>query len=71
VRTVYECLQAVLWNGTIGLTPLTHELPQGLTTVALTDMLPSRLVVAWPDPNANPLTRSFIRVAAAIYRTST
>ncbi len=70
VRTVYECLQAVLWNGTIGLTPLTHELPQGLTTVALTDMPPSRLVVAWPDSNTNPLTPAFIRVAATIYRTS-
>ena len=30
VRTVHECLQAVLWNGTVGLTPIGHALPDGL-----------------------------------------
>ncbi|MDX6252656.1 MAG: hypothetical protein QOF10_6016 [Kribbellaceae bacterium] len=25
VRAVQECLQAVLWNGTVGMTPLGHE----------------------------------------------
>jgi hypothetical protein len=29
VRTVHECLQAVLWNGTVGLTPLAHARPEG------------------------------------------
>lgn len=28
VRTMHECLQAVLWNGSIGLIPLTEALPQ-------------------------------------------
>lgn len=27
VRAVQECLQAVLWNGTVGLAPLGHDLP--------------------------------------------
>lgn len=68
VRTVHECLQAVLWSGTIGLTPLTHELPQGLTAVPLVDMAPSRLVVAWPDSTSDPLILSFVQLAAATYR---
>ncbi|MFX0576275.1 LysR family transcriptional regulator [Nocardia nepalensis] len=68
VRTVHECLQAVLWNGSVGLIPLTHDLPDGLTAVPLIDMPPSELVVAWNDGDDNPLIRSFARIAAAIYR---
>jgi DNA-binding transcriptional LysR family regulator len=72
VRTVRECVQAVLWNGTIGLAPLAprlaHVLPEGLTTVPLADMPPSRLVVAWASSDANPLIRSLIQIAAAAYR---
>ena len=68
VRTVHECLQAVLWNDTIGLAPLAHPLPEGLTCVPLADMPPSRLVVAWRSTNASPLIRSFTHIAAAIYR---
>ncbi|MFG2036569.1 LysR family transcriptional regulator [Dactylosporangium sp. NPDC048998] len=64
VRTVHECLQAVLWSGTIGLTSLAHPLPEGLATVPLTDMPPSRLVVAWNAAGAGPLVRSFVRLAA-------
>jgi DNA-binding transcriptional LysR family regulator len=72
VRTVRECLQAVLWNGTIGLAPLApqlaHMLPEGLTTVPLADMPPSRLVLAWASNDANPLIRSLIQIATAAYR---
>ena len=71
VRTVGECVQAVLWNGTIGLAPLTplgHAWPPGLTVVPLADMTPSRLVVAWNKTDANPLIRSLIQVATAVYR---
>jgi DNA-binding transcriptional LysR family regulator len=68
VRTVHECLQAVLWNGTVGLTPLAHALPEGLTSVLLTDMPPSSLVVAWAGTDPSPLIRSFVRIAAAVYR---
>ena len=70
VRTVHECLQAVLWNGTIGLTPLADALPDGLTSVPLADMPPSRLVVAWNSADANPLVRSFAHLAAATYRSA-
>ena len=71
VRTVQECLQAVLWNATVGLAPLLHPLPQGLTSVPLTDMAPSRLILAWHTTNADPLVASFIRITAALYRSRT
>lgn len=67
VRTAHECLQAVLWNGTIGLMPLGHELPEGLVAVPLADMPPSRLIVAWNSADANPLIRSFAHLAGTAY----
>ncbi|GAB2970451.1 LysR family transcriptional regulator [Saccharothrix stipae] len=67
VRTVHECLQAVLWNGSVGLAPLAHALPEGLTVVPLVDLPPSRLVVAWADGDPGPLVRSFARIAATAY----
>jgi len=71
VRTVGECVQAVLWSSTIGLAPLTplgHAWPPGLTVVRLADMTPSRLVVAWNKADASPLIRSLIQIATAVYR---
>lgn len=68
VRTAHECVQAVLWNGTVGLAPLAHGLPEGLTSVPLVDMPPSPLVVAWVGASPGPLIRSFARIAADIYR---
>ncbi len=67
VRTVHECMQAVLWNGTIGLTPLGHALPQGLVAVPVVDLPPSRLVVAWKTTSADPLVRSFVHIATATH----
>ncbi len=67
VRTAQECLQAVLWNDMVGVSPLPHTLPEGLTTVPLIDMPPSRLVVAWHTSTTDTLVRSFIRLAAASY----
>ncbi|MCB8901057.1 MULTISPECIES: LysR family transcriptional regulator [unclassified Streptomyces] len=68
VRVVQECLQAVLWNGTVGLTPLGHDLPAELAVVPLIDMPPSRVVVVWNEGDTNPLIRSFIEIATAAYR---
>ncbi|MET9608247.1 LysR substrate-binding domain-containing protein [Streptomyces sp. NPDC006512] len=68
VRAVQECLQAVLWNGTVGLAPLGHDLPAELAVVPLTDMAPSRVVAVWNEGDTNPLIRSFIEIAAAAYR---
>ncbi|WP_413805050.1 LysR family transcriptional regulator [Streptomyces sp. OE57] len=70
VRGVQECRQAVLWNGTVGMTLVDHEPPDGLTVVPLTDMEPSRVVVAWNEADTNPLIRSFVGIATAAYRGS-
>ncbi|MFD5191675.1 LysR substrate-binding domain-containing protein [Streptomyces sp. NPDC058357] len=67
VRAVQECRQAVLWNGTVGMTPLNHEPGAGLTVVPLIGMEPSRVVVAWNEGDRNPLIRSFVRSAIAAY----
>jgi DNA-binding transcriptional LysR family regulator len=68
VRAVQECLQAVLWNGTVGMTPLGHDPPGELAVVPLIDMAPSRVVAAWNEGDANPLIRSFVQIATAAYR---
>ncbi|MFE2530755.1 LysR family transcriptional regulator [Streptomyces sp. NPDC059371] len=68
VRAVQECLQTVLWNGTVGLAPLGHDLPGGLALVPLIDMPPSRVVAAWNKGDTNPLIRSFIEIATTAYR---
>ncbi|KOX11432.1 LysR family transcriptional regulator [Streptomyces sp. NRRL B-3648] len=68
VHTVQECLQAVLWNGTVGLAPLGHDLPAELAVVPLIDMPPSRVVAVWNEGDTSPLIRSFIGIAAAAYR---
>lgn len=68
VRAVQECRQAVLWNGTVGITLLNHQQANGLAVVPLIDMPPSRVVVAWHEGDTNPLVRSFVRIAIAAYR---
>ncbi|MFJ6391199.1 LysR family transcriptional regulator [Streptomyces sp. NPDC091972] len=68
VRAVQECLQAVLWNGTVGMAPLGHDLPTELAVVPLIDMAPSRVVAAWNEGDTNPLIRSFVEIATAAYR---
>ncbi|MHA6759414.1 LysR family transcriptional regulator [Streptacidiphilus sp. PAMC 29251] len=68
VRAVQECLQAVLWNGTVGMTLLGHEPTTGLVVVPLIDMPPSRVVAAWNEGDSNPLIHSFVQLATAAYR---
>ncbi|MEV5098069.1 LysR family transcriptional regulator [Streptomyces rochei] len=68
VRAVQECLQAVLWNGTVGLAPLGHEPPAELAVVPLVDMAPSRVVAVWNEGDTNPLILSFVETATAVYR---
>jgi DNA-binding transcriptional LysR family regulator len=70
VRTVNECMQAVLWNGMVGIAPLTHAMPDGLTWASLTDMPPSPLVVAWATEHESPLIRSFAHIAVNTYRST-
>jgi DNA-binding transcriptional LysR family regulator len=70
VRTISECLQGTLWNGTVGMMPLGHALPDGLVCVPLARVRASRLVLAWNSTSTDPLIRSFARVAATSYRGS-
>ncbi|MFE3602815.1 LysR substrate-binding domain-containing protein [Streptomyces sp. NPDC059142] len=68
VRAVQECVQAVLWNGTVGVAPLGHDLPAELAVVPLVDMAPSRVVAVWNEGDTNPLIRSLVDTATAAYR---
>jgi DNA-binding transcriptional LysR family regulator len=63
MRTIQECLQAALWNGTSALAPVDQPLPDGLVTVPLDDRPPSDLVVAWQKGDRSPLVRGFVTVA--------
>ncbi|GAB2864170.1 LysR family transcriptional regulator [Lentzea nigeriaca] len=65
VRAVQECVQSVLWNGTVGLAPLGHDLGD-LKVVPLDDLPPSPVVLAWTKDD--PLTRAFVEAAAQAYR---
>lgn len=68
VRTVHECTQAVLWNGNVGIAPLRHPLPDGLTTVPLRGKAQCHLVVAWQTADTSPLVRSFADLATGTPR---
>ncbi|MFE6173834.1 LysR substrate-binding domain-containing protein [Streptomyces sp. NPDC056464] len=68
VRGVQECVQAVLWNGTVGMSPLGHEMPGELAVVPVVDMAPSRVLMAWRENDVNPLIRSLAGIATAAYR---
>jgi DNA-binding transcriptional LysR family regulator len=68
VRAVQECRQAVLWNGTVGMTLVGHGPGDGLTVVPVGDMPPSRVVVAWREGGTSPLLRSFVQTATHAYR---
>ena len=68
VRAVQECLQAVLWNSTVGMTPLGHDHSPQLAVVPLDDMAPSRVVTVWNEGDTNPLILSFVQIATDAYR---
>lgn len=68
VRTIQECLQAVLWNGRSALAPVEQLLPPGLTVVPVTDREPNPLVLVWRESNTDPLVHAFVRSATASFR---
>lgn len=67
VRGVQECVQAVLWNGTVGMAPLGHEMPEELAVVPVADMAPSRVLMVWQEGDSNPLIGSLAGMATAAY----
>ncbi|WP_319945547.1 LysR family transcriptional regulator [Nocardia macrotermitis] len=68
VRTIQECLQAVLWNTTCALAPADQPLPAGLVVVPFRDRPPSHLVVAHAKSTPGPLVRSFVQLAVDSFR---
>ncbi|RKN09408.1 LysR substrate-binding domain-containing protein [Streptomyces radicis] len=68
VRAVTECRQAVLWNGTVGMTPMDHRPGEGLAMVPLRDMPPSHRVVACAKAETSPYIRSFFALTVAAFR---
>jgi DNA-binding transcriptional LysR family regulator len=65
VRTVRECIHAVLWTNSIGLAPLTISRAPGIAVVPVDGVAPSSLVVAWRRRDRNPLVHGFVDVVAA------
>ncbi|MZD08615.1 LysR family transcriptional regulator [Streptomyces sp. SID5785] len=63
VRTIQECLQAALWNGTAAVAPAGQPVPHGLTVVPLDDRPRSTVVVAWAKGTRSPLVRAFAQIA--------
>ena len=66
VRAVQECVQSVLWNGTVGLAPLGHDLGRELRVVPIEDLPPSPVVLAWTKDD--PLTRAFVEAATRTHQ---
>jgi PPOX class F420-dependent enzyme/OxyR family protein len=67
IADVPQMIQMITLGRTIAMLPrsLVEPLPQGLTSVPVTDATPSRLVVAWSQLNRRPLIASFVHAAVA------
>ncbi|MGW3855446.1 LysR family transcriptional regulator [Micromonospora arida] len=68
VRTVRECIQAVLWSGSIGLAPMTINRVPGIVVVPVDGVAPSPLVVAWRRRDRRSLVQGFVDVATTTGR---
>jgi DNA-binding transcriptional LysR family regulator len=67
VRTAHECIQGILWSNLVGLAPIEHTFPDGLTAVPIEGRPTTELVVAWRRPDPNPLVRAFADMAARYF----
>ncbi|MBF5028562.1 LysR family transcriptional regulator [Micromonospora sp. ANENR4] len=65
VRTVRECIQAVLWSDSIGLAPLAITPVPGIVVVPVDGVAPSPLVVAWRRRDRRSLVHGFVDLATA------
>lgn len=68
VRTVSECLHAVVWQGAVGILPAgaTHRhRTEGIAFVPLADYPPSRVVLAWPSEVPDPAVLAFVEAVGA------
>ncbi|MFJ1709285.1 LysR family transcriptional regulator [Kitasatospora sp. NPDC088346] len=68
VRSVAECLHAVVWQGAVGILPAGaahRHRAEGVAFVPLTGHPPSRVVIAWPSERPDPVVLAFVRAAEA------
>ncbi|MFF0410578.1 LysR family transcriptional regulator [Kitasatospora sp. NPDC004745] len=68
VRSVAECLHAVVWQGAVGILPAgaTHRhVTEGVAYVPLADYPPSRVVLAWREGAADPAVPAFVAAVVA------
>jgi DNA-binding transcriptional LysR family regulator len=68
VRSVAECLHAVVWQGAVGILPVgaaQHHRTEGVAFVPLAGYPPSRVVLAWPAERLDPVVTAFVEAAAA------
>jgi DNA-binding transcriptional LysR family regulator len=68
VRTVRECIQAVLWSNAIGLAPLTISESPGIAVVPVSGVAPSPLVVAWRRRDRSALVHGFVDITRTTAR---
>ncbi|MGM1062194.1 LysR family transcriptional regulator [Saccharothrix sp. Mg75] len=68
VRTVRECIQAVLWSNAIGLAPLTISEAPGITVVPVDGVAPSPLVIAWRRRDRSALVHGFVDITRTVAR---
>ncbi|MER8184901.1 LysR substrate-binding domain-containing protein [Kitasatospora sp. NPDC094015] len=74
VRSVAECLHAVLWQGAVGVLPAAaahRHRTEGIAFVPVTGHPPSRVVLAWPSADPDPLVLAFAEAAATATATAT
>ncbi|MBG0831713.1 LysR family transcriptional regulator [Planomonospora sp. ID67723] len=71
VRSVDECMHAVLWDGAVAMVParVAQRSPaEGVVFRPITDAPPSRLVLAWRRTESSPLVSAYARLLAEVHR---
>jgi DNA-binding transcriptional LysR family regulator len=68
VRSVAECLHAVVWEGAVGILPVgatRHHRIEGVAFVPLVGYPPSQVVLAWPADRPDEALTAFVEAAAS------
>ncbi|MFF5206430.1 LysR family transcriptional regulator [Streptosporangium sp. NPDC000396] len=71
VRSVDECLHAVLWDGAVAMVPsrvTRHPPTEGVVFRPIVDAPPSRMVLTWRRSDASPLVTAYVRLFAEVHR---
>ncbi len=74
VRSVDECLHAVLWQHAVAVVPeqVTSMYPvKGISYVPLSDVSPARLILAWRRSDHSPLVSAYLNAFRSVVAQST